>query len=110
MLRDVYKRQDETGAYITSGNAHTDTSGDVAVVLKSEIAKGTKLTNNLLTIGSDSSAVDYDLESAVIVDAVNDDEITTIDELETALESGKVTVSFLYNDDDNTVSYLYVVG
>ena len=101
---------DETGAYITSGNAHTDTSGDVAVVLKSEIAKGTKLTNNLLTIGSGSSAVDYDLESAVIVDAVNDDEITTIDELETALESGKVTVSFLYNDDDNTVSYLYVVG
>ena len=46
----------------------------------------------------------------MIVDAVNDDEITTIDELETALESGKVTVSFLYNDDDNTVSYLYVVG
>ena len=96
---------DETGAYITTNNAYIATTGDVAVkssLTISEIAG---------TVATMSDSADYSLSGAVIVDTtVNGNSIDTVSKLETATSKGTVTVSMIYDADDNNVAYVYVTG
>jgi hypothetical protein len=98
---------DETGAYITSGNSYTATTGDLAQKYTQTVAA---VVDNVMTIGE----VDYDLSTAMIVDVTtNDNGVDSAALLKDAVANkgiGNVTVSFLYDADDNTVSCLYVTG
>jgi len=95
---------DETQAYITSGNSYTATTGDLAQKTEQSVAA---VVDNIMTIGD----VDYDLSTAMIVDVTdNDNGVDSAALLKDAKAAGAVEVSFLYDADDNTVSCLYVTS
>ena len=56
-----------------------------------------------------TSAADYDLTSAVIVDTTdNGNDIDSISLLKDAKAAGTVKVQMIFDADDNNVAYVYV--
>jgi len=96
---------DETKAYITANNAYTATTGDIAVKSSLTISA---IAGNVATM---SDTADYSLSAAKIVDTTtNGNAIDSVAKLQTAIGKGTVTVSMIYDADDNNVAYVYVTG
>ena len=97
--------EDASGAYLTSGNRYTTTTGKLAAVEGKTVAS---FAGDLMGVGS----ADYDLGNAVIADlrsGVQDaDKVDNVSDLKD-LNKANYTVSFLFDDDDNAVSYLYIL-
>ena len=98
--------EDASGAYLTSGNRYTTNTGKLAKVEGATVAS---FAGDLMSIGS----ADYDLGNAVIADlrsGVQDaDKVDNVSDLKD-LNKANYTVSFLFDDDDNAISYLYILS
>ncbi len=99
------EKDDDSGAYVLTGNAYTTTTGKLAVSIDSE--KITGFAGNIMSIGAN----DYDLANATIVDTTsNGNDIDSVSLLKDAKAAGDVNVKMIYNADSNAVEYVFVMS
>ena len=100
------EKDDETGAYVVSGNAYTTSTGKLAVAELTFAENASSAGNTIST-----STKDYDFSNATIVDTTEvGNEIDSISLLKDAIKAGEVKVSVIYNEENNTIAYAYVTA
>ena len=95
------EQDNDTGAYILSGNAYTTHEGNLAVTDEETVSN---IVGNVLS----TSSKDYDISGATIVDVTdNGYNITSGSEMK---EFRDVKVMMIFNENDMTASYVYVTA
>ena len=93
------EQDNDTGAYILSGNAYTTDEGNLAVT-------GEETVSNIVGNVLSTSTEDYDINGATIVDVTdNGYNITSGSEMK---EFTGVKVMMIFDENDMTASYVYV--
>ena len=91
--------EDESKAYVESAHASADALSIIENGTVADVVAG---------IMSISGGADYDLDGATIVDTRTNGDIDEAAELKT--NAANIEVSFIYDEDTNVVSYLYVTA
>lgn len=95
------KVDEDTGAYVLTGNAYAATEGKMAVAADKAV---TATAGNIITAGGN----DYDLSNATIVDLYAGADISSVADIDTNKNLAKVYVMF--DADTAAASYVYVVS
>ncbi|MBS5651659.1 MAG: S-layer homology domain-containing protein, partial [Clostridiales bacterium] len=91
----------DSNAYVLTGNEYNTTEGKLAVVTDDAVAK---VVDDVLTVNNK----DYDISNATIVDiSDNSDDIGSSTEMK---DVTNLKVKMIINEDDMTASYIYVVS
>ena len=93
----------DSGAYVLTDNEYKTETGNLAVT--SGDATVTNVAGNVL-----STAKDFGAGSATIID-LTDHDLDSLAAIKEAKDAGDtIKVRVIYNEDDMTASYIYVVG
>ena len=95
------KVDEDTGAYVLTGNTYAATEGKMAVKANLSV---TATAGNIITAGGN----DYDLTNATIVDLYAGADISSVADIDTNKDAVKVYVMF--DADTAAASYVYVVS
>ena len=95
------KVDEDTGAYVLTGNAYAATEGKISVAADKAV---TATAGNIITAGGN----DYDLSNATIVDLYAGADISSVADIDTNKNLVKVYVMF--DADTAAASYVYVVS
>ena len=95
------KVDEDTGAYVLTGNTYAATEGKMAVKANLSV---TATAGNIITAGGN----DYDLTNATIVDLYAGADISSVADIDT--NKGAVKVYVMFDADTAAASYVYVVS
>ena len=95
------KVDEDTGAYVLTGNTYAATEGKMAVAADKTV---TATAGNIITAGGS----DYDLTNATIVDLYAGADISSVADIDA--NKGSVKVYVMFDADTAAASYVYVVS